>query len=174
MARDLFYDRRQVLKNKWAIENLKEQVEKGGGISDDILLTIRRQDFYYTNDASLYEWLQGKVDELGYTLEDKTITYYDENEELQTQSGKLLSKVLYYRYFKDVNAESDEIRGLLYDDKSSIIHGESNIDMSFQGSAFLLNDKLIENFEDEVCDELGFIVKNFDLISVFYILESLT
>lgn len=171
---DLFYDRRQVLKNKWAIENLKSQVEKGGGISDDVMLTIKRQDFYYTDDESYYEWLQGEADALGYTLEDKTITYYDTNNELQTISGKLLSKVLYYRHFKDVNAESDEMKELLYNDKYSIIHGDSSIAMGFNGSAYLLNDKLIENFEDEVCDELGFIEKNFELISVFYISESIT
>lgn len=166
MARDLFYDRRQVLKNKWAIENLKSQVEKGGGISDDVMLTIKRQDFYYTDDESYYEWLQGKADALGYTLEDKTITFIDDdNMELSTVSGKLLSRIVYCRYLKDV--PFDEISNFLNNNKS-IIKSEQKTLVEHRGIAPILNGELIENM-NQVVDELEFVVKDFDLIRVFNI-----
>lgn len=162
MAKDLFYNRRQVLKNKWAIENLKSQVEKGGGISDDVMLTIKRQDFYYTDDESYYEWLQGKADALGYTLEDKTITFFDNNKELSTVSGKLLSRIVYKRFLKDVYF--DEID--LFGNEESIIQPDENTYIQYNGIAPISNGELVENM-NQLNDELDFVVKDFDLICVF-------
>ena len=169
MARDLFYDRRQVLKNKWAIENLKSQVEKGGGISDDVMLTIKRQDFYYTDDESYYEWLQGEADALGYTLEDKTITFIDDNEELSTVSGKLLSRIVYHRFLKDVYF--DEIGQQLFENVNAIIQAKGDVSLGNMGYAIISNGELVEN-KEQLTDELGFAVKDFDLTFVFQIRET--
>lgn len=169
MARDLFYDRRQVLKNKWAIENLKSQIEKGGGISDDVMLTIKRQDFYHADDESYYEWLQGKADALGYTLEDKTITFIDYSNELATLSGKLLSRIVYKRFLKDVSF--NEIQQL-FEQTESIIKEDNRIYFINSGIAPILNGEIIDDV-NQITDELGFIVNDFDLALVFEIFERL-
>lgn len=172
MERDLFVNDRQVLKNKWEIENLKQKVAKGGSLSDDAVFTVKVQDFYYTANGNeeLYEWLQEKADELGYTLEDKNITYIDDSQQVVTQDGKLLSRVIYYRNFKDFVIDSEEFGKIMNDSKLSIIQKDGDTDNEFKGYSYIIKGKTITTEEELytlLADELGFAKNDLDLISVF-------
>ena len=176
MRKDLFINSRQVLKNTWDIKNLKEQIEKGGSLSDDVVFTVRLQDFYYTNEGSesLYEWLQEKADALGYKLEDKTVTYIDNGlVDVVTKSGKLLSRIIYFRRLKDYLIDSEDFGNFMDNDaKSSIIAGEGQIYFDYKGCSFIVNGQTITDaneFYSLVVDELGFAKNDFDMISVFVI-----